>query len=151
MARKTRKTILAARRPTKPIDWDLVDDLLEAGCPGTEIAPHFDMHVETLYDRTFIEKNMGFTEYSLLKRAKGESNLRKAQYDKAIGNTDKGDNTLLIWLGKVKLNQKESTEVSVAPETMKSFNALMDQLTAQQRQINAENVINAQEELDYDE
>lgn len=91
-------------RPEKPIDWKKVDDLLMAGCHGTEIAPHFDMHVNTFYDKVMEVHNIGFTEYSALKRSHGDSLLRHVQYGKAL----KGDNSMLIWLGKNRLNQKES-------------------------------------------
>lgn len=90
-------------RPQKPIDWAKVDQLLLAGCTGTEIAPHFDIHVENFYLRVQEQYGMGFTGYSALKRQQGDSLLKAKQFEKAM----KGDNTLLIWLGKTRLNQKE--------------------------------------------
>ena len=102
-------------RPHKEINWVLVDNLLEAGCLGTEIAAHFDMHPDTFYRRVEETYNMGFTAYSSLKREKGESILRAAQYAKAIGASKKGDNTLLIYLGKVRLNQRETADTTIAP------------------------------------
>jgi hypothetical protein len=117
-----------AHRPQKPINWDRVDELLRYGCPGTEIAPEFDMCADTFYVRVAIEKGMGFTEYSLQKKSQGEAKLREIQYLKAIGEIDKGDNSLLIWLGKQRLSQKENTEVSVSPETTKAFVNMMNQL-----------------------
>lgn len=90
-------------RPPKPIDWAKVDQLLLAGCSGTEIAPHFDIHVENFYLRVQEQYGMGFTGYSALKRQQGDSLLKAKQFEKAM----KGDNTLLIWLGKTRLNQKE--------------------------------------------
>lgn len=115
-------------RPVKEINWDLVDELLLAGCEGTEISPHFDMHPHTFYDRVQIEKGMLFTDYRLEKKSKGESILRHTQFKKAIGVTDKGDNTLLIWLGKQRLSQKENSEISVSPETIKTFVSVMDNI-----------------------
>lgn len=91
-------------RPEKPIDWDKVDKLLMAGCKGTEIAPHFNMHVNTFYDKVKDHYNICFTEYSLIKKQEGDSLLRKAQFDKAL----KEDNTMLIWLGKQRLEQRDS-------------------------------------------
>jgi hypothetical protein len=55
-------------RPRKPIDWKRVDRLLMAGCKGTEIAPHFDMHYETFYRKVEKKYKVGFTEYSRLKK-----------------------------------------------------------------------------------
>lgn len=90
-------------RPEKPIDWKKVDKLLMAGCFGTEIAPHFDMHVNTFYDKVKEKFNICFTEYCALKRSQGDSLLKEKQFEKAL----KGDNTLLIWLGKTRLDQKD--------------------------------------------
>lgn len=57
-------------RPEKPIDWDKVDKLLLAGCHGTEIAPHFNMHPDTFYNRMKERYNLGFTEYSTIKKTR---------------------------------------------------------------------------------
>jgi hypothetical protein len=128
MPRAPKKIKRAPSRPQKEIDWLKVDALLEAGCMGTEIAPHFDIHPDTLYLRTELEKGMTFTAYSTLKKNKGESILRFTQFQKAIGATDKGDNTLLIWLGKVRLEQREETAVTVAPEILKNYSQMMNQM-----------------------
>ena len=95
-------------RTTKKIDWDLVDELLKAGCLGTEIAPHFDMHVDTFYRRVLQEKFISFSEYQALKRSHGDGVLRRTQYIKAL----KEDNAMLIWLGKQRLGQKETHDIS---------------------------------------
>lgn len=88
----------------KEINWDLVDRLLEAGCPGTEIAPRFAIHPETLYDRAYKEFGIMWTEYAQKKRQKGNGNIRVKQYQKALD----GDNMMLIWLGKNRLDQTDS-------------------------------------------
>lgn len=93
-------------RPSKPIDWNLVDKLLMAGCSSTEIASHFDIIDQTLQDRTVQEKGMLYTEYSAILRSKGESCLRAKQYEKAL----KGDNTMMVWLGKNRLKQRDTPE-----------------------------------------
>ncbi len=78
---------------------------------GTEIAPHFDMHVQTFYNKVLEQYKMCFTEYSALKRQQGDSILRAKQYEKAM----KLDNTMLIWLGKNRLGQKETLERDGVP------------------------------------
>lgn len=90
-----------------PINWDKVDEFLLAGCIGTEIAGFLGIHEDTLYRATAREHNMTFAAYRASKRAKGDSILRAHQFAKALGLTDKGDNTLLIWLGKTRLGQRE--------------------------------------------
>lgn len=99
-------------RPEILIDWKKVDDLLIAGCMGTEIAGYIGISANTLYDRVQDKYNCSFSQYSQEKKSKGESILRAHQYAKALGLTDKGDNTLLIWLGKQRLNQRDHKEES---------------------------------------
>lgn len=97
-------------QPKADIDWKKVDDLLIAGCMGTGIAAYIGISPETLYDRCLIDKGKLFSRYSQEKKEKGDEILRAHQYAKAIGLTDKGDNTLLIWLGKTRLKQREVIE-----------------------------------------
>lgn len=116
-----------AGRPEKPIDWKRVDELLEAGCPGTEIAPHFDIHPDSLYRQCQNKFGIVFTEYAAEKKQKGDSNIREKQYRKAL----KGDNTCLIWLGKNRLGQREtSEEQKFTPEIAAKFLETMQQMTA---------------------
>jgi hypothetical protein len=117
-------------RPEKKIDWKLVDKLLMAGCEGTQIAPHFDMHYETFYRRVQEKYGMGFTEYCALKRYQGDSFLLDKQFQKAR----EGDNVMLVWLGKNRLKQTESPqEVAISKETMEYFKTIMSQLSDLQR------------------
>lgn len=92
----------------KPIDFKIVDKLLEAGCLGTEIAGYFGVHEDTLYLRTQSEKKMTFTQYSAQKRSKGDSFLRSKQFEIAL----LGDKTMLVWLGKTRLGQREMNDLT---------------------------------------
>jgi hypothetical protein len=94
-------------RPPKHIDWDIVDKLLQAHAPGTEIAASFDMHPNSFYRRVEKEFNCGFDEYCARKREKGKNNLRLAQFKKAL----EGNTTIQIWLGKNWLGQREEPKV----------------------------------------
>lgn len=98
-------------RPEKNIDWHKVDQLLLADCMGTEIAPHFDMHPETFYRRVEEKYGMGFTQYCAEKKKSGDSILRAKQYEHAL----KGNITMLIFLGKVRLKQREEDTKEIAP------------------------------------
>lgn len=90
--------------PLSEIDWKRVDLYLKAGCLGTEIAPHFGICEDTLYRRCEAKFGMTFSAYSRQKKSVGEANLRVKQYDSAMG----GNTTLLIWLGKQRLDQRDS-------------------------------------------
>lgn len=107
-------------RPPFRIDWDVVDKLLQVHCTGTECASNLGVHAQTLYHACEREKGMGFTDYALKMREKGNTILRAAQANKAL--VDK-DNTLLIWLGKVWLGQTDKIIVENSESK-----TLMDQI-----------------------
>ncbi len=124
----------AIGRTSKPIDWAKMDDLLIAGCTGAEVAAYFDMHADTFYGKVRDHFGVCFTLYSQQKKQNGEGILRAHQYAKALGLTKEGDNTLLIWLGKQRLNQRETPEdVEVSEAAIKNLNALVDQLDSLQK------------------
>lgn len=86
-----------------PIDWEKTNKLFEKGCLGTEVAAYWGMHEDTLYRRVKEKYKMSFTEYMQQKKSRGNSILREKQYDVAL----EGDKSLLIWLGKQRLKQRE--------------------------------------------
>jgi hypothetical protein len=92
------------------IDFDIMDQLLEAGCDGSQIAAYFGCHPDTLYIRVKAEKNMDFSAYKAQKRAKGDSALLTAQYDAAVKDKDRA---MLIWLGKQRLGQTDKTQNTI--------------------------------------
>lgn len=132
---------MAERQPGRPeisIDMKVVEHYLICGCSGTEVAAVIGVHPDTLYERVQRETGKLFSNYSAECRQKGDSVLREAQYIKAVGNKKKGttgDNTMLVWLGKNRLLQRDAPETqTVTEETIKQFNALMEQFQ------NAQNV-----------
>ncbi len=94
-------------RTKKEIDWDLVDLMLKANCHGTECAARFNVCPDTFYDRVKAEHGVSFTEYSAERKAEGDSYIKVVQYEKALEK----DNTMLIWLGKIRLEQKEAIDL----------------------------------------
>jgi hypothetical protein len=95
-------------RPYITINWERVDELLEGGSSGLEIAADIGVNRDTLYDRTLQKYGMSFSDYSAMKHSKGEGKIRLAQYKKAIGESKKGDTQLLLFLGRVRLKQVEA-------------------------------------------
>lgn len=93
-----------AGRKEIPIDWDKVGLMLEAGCLGTEIAGEFNCHPDTIYNRCVEELGIKFSEFTRQKKNKGDGSLRIRQFREAM----KGDKTLLIWLGKQRIGQRET-------------------------------------------
>lgn len=111
-------------RPKVEIDWELVKELCRAGCSGQEIADNLDIHSDTLYNRTHSEFNTTWSNFSSKYKSAGDSKLRSEQYLKATGKRTKdgfGDNTMLLLLGKHRLNQWDippdntATEQTIAP------------------------------------
>lgn len=131
-----------AGRPEKEIDWDKVDHLLRAGCLGTEVAATFGMHPNTFYTRVQQEYNCIFSEYLQQKRADGDAAIRARQYEKALGLNDIGDNSLLIWLGKNRLGQRNEDKLSiVTQEQQNTLDKTMDMVDfLQQKQNTQESV-----------
>lgn len=108
-------------RPTKIIDWDEVDDLLVKGCNGSQISSYIGVCSDTLYDRCLLEKGVLFSTYSQKKREKGDSLLHKAQFELAM----KEDRTMLVWLGKQRLGQKENPGQVIPEEISTAFAEVM--------------------------
>lgn len=88
------------------IDWDKVDQHLQARCSGAAIARQLGIHSNTLYQRCKEDKGVEFVTYQQEKRAEGDDMLRLAQFKEAV----KGNTSMLIWLGKQYLEQKDKSE-----------------------------------------
>jgi len=114
-------------RPEIPIDWNKVEYLLKAGCMGTEVAAKFAMHPQTFYNR--VVQHYGctnYTEFLQEMRTEGDADIRAKQYEKALGLTETGDNTLLIWLGKNRLGQKNEDKISISEDGLKALEKSME-------------------------
>ena len=82
----------------------MVDKYLQSQCEGTGIAGLLGIHPNTLYRRCEEEFGIRFSEYSQQKKSEGKELLRAKQFQTAM----KGDKTLLVWLGKQYLGQKDN-------------------------------------------
>jgi len=98
-------------RPETPIDWKQVENLLMAGCLGTEVAASIGISEDTLYRRVVKElKYESFTAYAVNFRQKGDSLLKAKQFESAI--KDKNI-PMQIWLGKNRLNQTDKNQTDL--------------------------------------
>lgn len=94
------------------IDWTRIEKMAIAGSNGQQIAAAIGVHYDTLADRCKAEKPDGiseFSEYLRTKREKGNDLLLRKQFDIAMS----GDKTMLVWLGKQRLNQTEKKDIQV--------------------------------------
>jgi hypothetical protein len=90
-------------RPRIEINWDDVDKLCGLQCTEEEVAQFLGVSVDTLARACKREYRMSFAEYFSQKRGLGRVSLRRAQWQAA----QKGNPTMLIWLGKQYLEQKD--------------------------------------------
>lgn len=115
--KKPEQDRLPRGKPQIKIDWNKVDDHLHARCTGASIADMIGCSSSTLYDRCYLEKGMIFSEYAALKREKGDSMLRKAQFDSALS----GNVTMLIFLGKHNLHQHDKIQLTTAEPEVRTL------------------------------
>jgi len=98
-------------RPETPIDWKQVENLLMAGCLGTEVAASIGISEDTLYRRVVKElKYESFTAYAVNFRQKGDSLLKAKQFETAIKDKNV---PMQIWLGKNRLNQTDKNQTDL--------------------------------------
>ena len=87
-------------RPKQELDTNLIENLASIFCTNQEIATIVGCHPDTLADN--------FSEYLKKGRDKGKMSLRRMQWEKA----QSGNTTMLIWLGKQMLGQRDKIETS---------------------------------------
>ena len=95
-------------RPRKEINWKQLYSLCEIQCTQEEIASVLDICVDTIDTRCKEEHELSFSEIYKKHAEKGKKSLRRAQFSKAI----EGNTTMLVWLGKQYLGQRDKTELS---------------------------------------
>ena len=102
-------------RPTIEIDQALVEKLASIHCTMEEIASVVGCSVDTL-ERRFAEP---------IKKAKdkGKSSLRRHQWEAA----QKGNITMLIWLGKQLLGQRDQAVIEAKPSGLEEYGAISSQ------------------------
>lgn len=88
-------------------EWKTVDKLLMCHCSVTQAAHSIGISDDTLRRRIKEKYDCLPKEYKKLKAASGKANLKVKQYEEAMG----GDRSMLIWLGKQWLDQKEKSEI----------------------------------------
>ena len=94
-------------RPHKHIDWELVDKLAQIQATGQEIADFLGLDYETLDSACKRVYKLGFPDYYRQKTGRGKISLRRSQWQLA---TEEKNPTMLIWLGKNHLGQRDKFE-----------------------------------------
>lgn len=108
MPKQPAKTKRSTGRPKADIDWTYVGKMCEAGGSGVGIAATLGIDEGTLRKRCETDNKCTFSEFSQQKKAKGDELLKSKQFQVAMT----GDKTMLIWLGKQRLDQREKQEIT---------------------------------------
>lgn len=111
-------------RPLIKIDWSQVEKLGAIHATGEEIASFFDISYDTLERACKREQNVPFAEWIKQKGCKGNISLRRKQYTTAM----EGNVTMLIWLGKNILKQKDKSDEEIAIDKENSLSQAMREL-----------------------
>lgn len=90
----------------KSLDWDKIEELLNADCKTTDIAAAFGVSDDTIRRRCKEDLNIDYTSFCQQKKAEGDNILRNVQYKLA----KEGNVAMLVWLGKQRLGQSDKTE-----------------------------------------
>lgn len=104
--RDTKKT--GPGRPPIPIDYEVVRRLATIQCTDAEIAAMVEMTPEGFCKRK--QRDNELLQAIEKGREQGKMSIRRMQYRAA----EKGNATMLIWLGKQFLGQRDQREITGA-------------------------------------
>ena len=95
-------------RPRIEIDMELLANMVGIQCTAAECAGVLNVSEDTLDRRLKEETGEGFAEFYKKHSVDGKVSLRRAQFKAA---TEQLNPTMLIWLGKQMLGQKDVSRV----------------------------------------
>jgi len=96
--------------PVKEVDVKTAEKLALIQCTDIEMALCLGVSVDTLTRRK--QEDAQFAEIIERGRANGRMSLRRRQFEKAMAGSD----TMLVWLGKNLLGQRDKHEFSGDPD-----------------------------------
>lgn len=131
-------------RQARPIDWEKVGRMFIGGANITQAAASVGVSRNTLYTRCRTDNKMPLDVYWKEKHEEGNNMLHIAQYEKAI--EDKNP-TMLIWLGKQRLGQKENVETATT-NLAELKDSVAKGLIKQEKEITEENLDDIIEDLE---
>lgn len=99
-------------RPRIEIDYEMLEGLCRIHCTKEECADVLGCSEDTIDRRLNEETGEGFAAFYKKHSAGGRVSLRRAQMSAALD----GNPTMLIWMGKQHLGQKEAQEVTLKPD-----------------------------------
>ena len=120
----------AGGRPRTEISKVDFEKLCGIQCTQEEIAGWFRCSPDTIDRWCQREYNQSFAEIYKQKKSVGRISLRRRQFQTA----EKGNASMLIWLGKQYLGQTERAEVTVAQSMDESIKKMEDFFNGKQEE-----------------
>lgn len=99
-------------RPLKPVDLRQVEALARIDCTDAEIAAVLDFTPQGWRKRKARRDGQAIVSAIQKGREGGKMSLRRKQFEQAMA----GNTTMLIWLGKQRLDQRDMRRVEVDEE-----------------------------------
>lgn len=114
-----------------PIDWDIVEKLVQAQNTARYIASYFGMHEDTFHYRWNKLNKVCFSEYSASLRCKGQLNLRTKRYDMALkGNVKMLSEVCSLYLDEDKEKRKsDGGDDDALKKAYEAIDILMKQIS----------------------
>ncbi len=113
------KTVAKNKIILESEDWDRINSMCAIQCTGEEIAQVMGFSYDTLERRIKEVHDVSGAEYIKAHSQGGKATLRRAQWKAAMG----GSNSMLIWLGKQYLGQKDQVQA----DTRTDLSVITDQ------------------------
>ena len=98
-------------RPPKVIDWKQIEAMCRIQMTQEEISSVTECSIDLIGDHCKREHGISFPEFFKKNSEDGKMSLRRAQFKKAVVD---GHPTMLVWLGKQMLGQRDHMEFSNA-------------------------------------
>lgn len=112
-------------------EWESVNYMCMIHCTGEEIAGVIGIDYDTLNKNCKEKFNIPMSEYIKQHQCGGKMSLRRAQWKAA----ESGNVSMLIWLGKQWLEQKEQQEITIAndDESIQAMNKFFEEKRNEER------------------
>lgn len=113
----------------KDFNWDEIANMCEIQCTQAEIAKVMGCEENTLRAACKRDNKKDWAQFYAEHREKGKISLRRSQWKKAVTNLD---TTMLIFLGKNILGQKDKIENDVNMSGGQTINVDLSSMTKEQ-------------------
>ena len=111
-----------AKRGPKPYkaDWNQIEKMAYIQCTGEEMAAVLGVDYDTLQSACKRDHKVKFSDWIKQKASGGKMSLRRLQYTTA----QSGNVSMLIWLGKNWLGQKDKSDEEITNEQSQIADAI---------------------------